>query len=669
MIKFIKILFFFILLLIIFVIFDMTKINITFINKPLLEINKNNINSSFIKYLFKNYDKVIHSKDLQLKFTDGFNPLNNLKDSKTLKSNRLNFTSFKKNEKENNSSNWFRSHGNYQSNRFSSLNQINTSNIGNLEKTWEFSFEKKFNKDVQCNPIIKEGIIYTPTSAGSVVALKGDTGDLLWEVKGFSSSVARRGLLISDDNLIYFSDNKNLVSINSKNGSLNKNFGKKGKVRLTGSSVVAPVIYKNYIITVTFNKSIEAFDKKNGQSLWKFSFQDPNNNKKVYGKKYNNIGGNPWGGISLDVERGILFITTGNPYNYFDGTSRPGINRYSNSIIAFDINKKNILWDFQEVFHDIWNLDIPAPPILTSITLDNNKKIDVVVAVTKLGNTLIFDRVTGENLFDINYKKVLNLRESFEKKSNIQIDLKLPEPFSRNLFSLKDVTDRDEKNRNYVLKKIEKYNFGFFKSYEIGKKNVQFNFHGGAEWPGASVDHENEIMYVTSNEIAWITELKKNNKFKNKFTSYYIRLKDLDGYPGTKPPWGKLTAIKLSTGKILWQRPFGNYNNLKFYDKNGKLFETGTENFGGVTGSKGGLLFATGTLDHKFYIFESSTGKKLGEFKLPYIGSAPPSVYEVGGYQYILINSTGSISLKKGYPDQVEFGNKFIAYSLRKTMN
>ena len=159
---------------------------------------------------------------------------------------------------------------------------------------------------------------------------------------------------------------------------------------------MTPVIYKNNIIIVTWDHAVEVYDKNNGKVKWKLKYKKKIN-KRVGGKQFINDGYNPWGGISIDNERGLLYLTTGNPHSYFDGTLRPGKNPFSDSIIAIDLTKKKILWSFQETSHDIWNSDLPAPPILTSIK-KNNKLIDIVLTPTKRANTIILDRVTG-NLF------------------------------------------------------------------------------------------------------------------------------------------------------------------------------------------------------------------------------------------------------------------------------
>ena len=138
------------------------------------------------------------------------------------------------------------------------------------------------------------------------------------------------------------------------------------------------------------------------------------------------------------------------------------------------------------------------------------------------------------------------------------------------------------------------------------------------------------------------------------------RLVDLEGYPGIKPPWGTLTALNLNNGKIIWQVPLGYFEKLK---KRG-ILNTGTANFGGPTATLGGLVFVGGTLDKLIRAFDTDTGKELWSHKLPYIGSAPPTVYEAKGEQYIVIPATGGSSLKKMYPDLVESGDAYVAFKL-----
>jgi quinoprotein glucose dehydrogenase len=658
----------------------MMKVNYNFTNKPFIEFNTKNINSRFYKKIYSQLDK--EYENFLLKFFLTHSSYWIPEDESTRKMLPEEYIvhskgPFTENKilYEKNLENWPRSHGNNNSNRFSDLTIINKNNIQKLEIAWIYNSkdinESKFQFDVQCNPIIVNGKIYSPTVGGYIVSIDGYTGKELWRSEKFKDDVARRGIIYWEGNSsvksrIYFSNSNQLVALNADDGKLVKSFGKKNGYIKTGLSKITPLIFNNYIILATWDKALEVYDLLNGKIIFKISFQDQKNARNG-GKKYNNSkGGNPWGGISGDIDRGIVYVTTGNPYSYFDGTQRPGINKYSNSIIAIDIVNKKILWDFQEVSHDIWNSDLPAPPILTSVKR-NNKLIDVVVVPTKRGNTLVLDRVTGESLFDLNYRKAPVSFLPGEKTSPYQLDLKTPEPFARNIFSYSDISKLNDESKLYIENIVKNSKYGFFETNELGKKTIRYNFHGGAEWMGGSVDHDKNVLYVTANNIPEITEIIKGHG-KNTYISKFERLLDQNGYPGSTPPWGTLSALNLNTGKLIWSIPFGSYSEL---EKKG-FPRTGTENFGGATATKADLIFATGTLDKMIYAFDSLEGKELWKKELPFIGSAPPSIYTANGEQFVLVQSTGSHSLRGageggGYPNVI-MGDALVAFKVKNEL-
>ena len=249
-----------------------------------------------------------------------------------------------------------------------------------------------------------------------------------------------------------------------------------------------------------------------------------------------------------------------------------------------------------------------------------------------------------------------------EKTCKYQPSLKLPEPFAKNIFKKEDVTNLSKSSEDYILSILENSNYGFFQTHELNKYTIEYNMQGGAQWTGASVNPYNNVMYVTANNIAWkvgVQTYKKKSRFK--YTDKKEEpLRDLEGYPGTKPPWGTLTAINLNTGKIIWQVPLGHYKELKSLK-----IKTGTENFGGAMGTSGGLVFAAGTLDKLIRAFDSETGEELWSYELPYIGSAPPTSHEVNDEQYIVIPATGGITLKINYGDLVELGDAIVAFKIQ----
>ena len=660
---------------IIFIIFyEITNISSKNINRKFINIDINNARNPQIKESLRFFDSVYTY--LLLKFNQESQSYYINKDNRDVfpeqkiiyKTNKFSENIY---PTKNNGKSWHRNYGNSASNRFSNLKLINKNNIKQLDLFWEHTIDDSVFNDIQSNVIVAENKVYIPSYNKKIITLDARTGKKIWELK-LDDYAPRRGMLYvekkgNQSSKLLFSSYKKLVAINATDGTYVESFGKKGKVKLNKPSITAPALYEDNLVITTSEPSLEVYDLQNGKLKWKFILMKKQK-KRNGGKRYDYSGGNPWGGFSLDKVRGIAYVTTGNAGRYFNGVNRPGKNEYANSIVAIDIKNKKRLWNFQEVRHDIWNLDIPAPPILGSITR-NNKKVDVVIAVTKLGNTIILDRLTGKPIYDFHLKKAPSSNIPGEKTNYYQPNLKIPEPFAKNIFNSNQVTNISEGSKEYILNKIKNYNFGFFEPYEIGKKNIQFNFHGGAEWPGGSYNIKDEILYITSSNIAWETEVtknKNNSKFNlplyYKYNSKFKRLKDKDGYPGSKPPWGTITALNLNNGKIKWQIPFGEYEELT--QKGIPL--TGTENYSGLTGTESGLLFATGTLDKKFRIFDADNGEELWSYKLPYIGSSPPVTYQIDNEQYILINATGSFSLKKGYPELVKFGNKILVFKIKK---
>ena len=668
--KVLKLIFILFLLFISFVIMEMASLSTKYINRALITLDVNNVKNPQIKKIVRKADNLyalllLKISDEQKKHLDQTNlKYQELPDEKIILGKKSDFT-INVLRKGNNLNDWHRSHGNSMSNRFSDLSLINVDNIENLDLAWKYKFDD-VKRDIQANPVIAENKIFLPTTSHQIIALNAKDGKKIWEhdVKG---TPARRGIIYwagndNHESRIYFCVEKELISLSAKNGKLIKSFGSNGIVKLKRRCLVSPVIINDQLIIATFDPSLEIFNLFNGKLNWKYYLKEKKFNKKRYGgKRYDYSGGNPWSGISADKDRGIVFVTTGNAGYYFNGVNRPGNNKYSNSVIAIDIINKKKLWDFQEISHDIWNLDIPAPPILTSIE-KNNLIIDVVVAVTKLGNTLILDRLTGEPIFDFHLKKAPLSKVPGEKTSYYQPKLKIPEPFSKQIFSEQEITNISVESKNFIKNKIKNSNFGFFQPHELNKKTIYYGFHGGAEWMGASINNNNGMMYLTSSNTAWETNIfLKKGKGYYKYGSSFKRLFDQDGYPGSKPPWGTLTAINLNLGKIIWQVPFGEYEELT---RNGVPI-TGTENYGGATGTAGNLIFATGTIDKKIRAFNSINGKEVWSYKLPFSGSGPPSIYSIDDEQYVIVASTGSHSLNIGYPNLIKFGNWLYCFKLK----
>lgn len=669
--KTLSIIFFLFLIISIFLIIDMTSISTKYVNKKIITFEVNNVRNPQLKKIVRFLDNVYSqiyfflSNNQKKNFSINEEDYQKLPYEIIVEEIKENFTLSNFSEK-NNLQKWHRSHGNHSSNRFSDLKDINLNTIKNLDLAWKYQFDE-INGDIQSNPIFADGKIIMPSTGNSILAIDPSNGQKLWEFYT-DSKPARRGLIYYNNNnqpLVFFCSMKTLYSIEAKTGKPNLDFGDLGAVKIKKNCSVTPVIIKDELIIATFEPALEVYDINTGKIRWKYYLKEKIESRHG-GKRYDYSGGNPWGGISADVDRNIVFLTTGNPGVYLQGVNRPGKNKYANSVIAIDIENKKILWDFQEIEHDIWNRDIPAPPILTRINKDN-KDIDVVVAVTKLGNTLILDRLTGKPIFSFKRLKAPISRIPGEKTAPYQPKIELPEPFANQFFSKNDISNISKESYEFVNEKIKDMDFGFFVPGSLNKKTIVYNWMGGAEWMGASVNQDSGIMYVTANNVPYEIYLTKNKEkfIYYQYESHFEILKDQNGFPASKPPWGTLTALNLNNGRIIWQVPFGEFDDLIKKDKN----KTGTPNFGGATGTLGNLIFATGTMDKKVRAFNSINGEEVWNFQLPYIGSNPPTVFSHKNEQYVLITSTGSLSLKRQFPEKVKYGDWLFCFKLKKKEN
>ncbi len=647
--------------------YDLISYDPNYLNRSSINFDKNNLNSKKVKKLFS----FVENNYLSLKYKISIDyknywkiedeeKRNNLPEKIFIKGKTDDFLPGKsKNEINNYLKNWNRSHGNILSLRYSNLDKINSNNVKNLQLAWIYN-SRDGKKGIQANPVIYKGKIFIPTPGNSIVCLDGMNGNVIWKYKvGRGFHAAKRGIQIWEDKRnkitkLFFTNDDQIISLDAKTGKPIKEFGKNGVIK-AGSSPVPPIVLSEQLVLVTFKPSIEVYDIYSGKIKWKYYLRE--GSKKTPDFK----GGNPWGGLSADDKLGVIYLATGNPHPNYIGVTRPGKNLFSNSVIAFDIKNKKKLWHFQETCHDLWNNDLPAPPILTTIE-KYGKRIDVVVVVTKLGNTLVLDRHSGESIFDYEKIRVPTSKLIGEKTCSHQPVFKKPEQFAKSEFRDSDVTNLTERDNEYINSVVNKSKFGLFETYETNKNTIQFGDNGGAVWSGASIDPFKNIMYVTANDIPWIIEVKLESKIGvPNYSAKAKPLRDLNNYPGSKPPWGTLSAIDLVSGKKIWQVPFGHYKELKE-----KGLITGTENFGGATATLGNIVFATGTMDKMIRAFDSENGQELWSYEMPFIGSAPPSVYEINDEQYIVVPASGGIVLKMFYPNEVIQGDAVLAFKLRK---
>ena len=426
--------------------------------------------------------------------------------------------------------------GGPERNHYSALDQINASNVHQLEKAWEYHTNDTSAQN-QCNPIIVNGILYATTASVEVFALDASTGKEIWRYRNardtqwFSKS---RGVVYwedGNDKRILFSAGSHLYALDATKGSLIESFGDSGYVdlkkglgeRAKDRFVAAPTpgtVFQDLIIMpLHLSESagaapgfIQAFNIKSGKLEWVFkTIPGPGEYGYETWEKDNYLneevgGANAWSGMSIDRDRGIVFVPTGSAAFDFYGGNRKGNNLFANCLLALDAKTGKRIWHFQFTHHDVWDRDLPAPPNLIKIK-QKGRLIDAVAQITKQGFVYVFERETGKPVFPIDEIPVATDGVTGEVLSPSQPIPRLPKPFARNRLTEKDINPAAE---NYT--ELLEFFKGLRKNlYDPPSKQgtIMFpGFDGGGEWGGAAFDPETGYMYVNANEMAWILKLE-----------------------------------------------------------------------------------------------------------------------------------------------------------------
>ena len=360
----------------------------------------------------------------------------------------------------------------------------------------------------------------------------------------------------------------------------------------------------------------------------------------------------PWNGYVVDQTSGVLFAATGSAAPDFDGRDRPGDNLYANCVLALDARTGKKLWHFQTVHHDLWDHDNASRPLLCEIKR-GGKLQEVVAVLTKTGFCFVLDRKTGKPVFGVKEVPVPPSSMPGEVAARTQPEPLLPPPLAPTLFDSSQVTNISLESREAVLKLIGGLDCGQKYMPPTARGTVVApGYWGGSPWSGASFDPRTDTLFANTNNLPGIMSNPAD----------YKMLIDHEGYPGSKPPWGMLTAIDLNTGKFRWQKTLGEYKELT---KRG-VPQTGTPNLGGTLVTAGNLVFVGATCDQTLRAFDSRTGKVLLEYSLPASAFAAPMTYEVDGRQYIVVAASGGGFAKQFGFERGQMSDSFVCLALPK---
>jgi len=421
--------------------------------------------------------------------------------------------------------------------RYSSLNQINTTNVAKLRVAWEYDTRDGAG-DPQTQPIETGGVVFGVTPGHKIIAINAVTGKLLWE---FDSGIEGRGPNRSvvywaggDQHRIFAAVKSFIYALDARTGKVIPSFGKDGRIDLreglgreaSKQSVVVTspgIIYKDLLIVggrypealPAAPGDIRAYDVRTGELRWSFhtiphpgepGYETWPKDAWTYSGAANN-----WAGMALDEARGIVFVPTGSAASDFWGGDRVGDDLYANTLLALRADSGKLLWHFQAVRHDIWDRDFPSPPTLVTVKR-NGQSIDAVAQATKQGWLYVFNRETGEPLFPIESRRYPASVVPGEVAAETQVLPTKPAPYSRQLLTESMLTNRTPQAHEWAVEKFRTLRSeGQFIPFGLEKETVIFpGFDGGAEWGGQAFDPETGLLYLNANDIPWTSRLAEN---------------------------------------------------------------------------------------------------------------------------------------------------------------
>ncbi len=579
---------------------------------------------------------------------------------------------------------WNQYLGGADSSQYSSLSQINKSNVKQLAVAW--SYATGDSVQYLFNPMVVDGVMYVQAKNNALVALDAVTGRELW-VHPFQGPVTTRGMNYWEskdrsDRRIFTTNGGFLTAIDARTGQTVQSFGDNGRTDLrTGLdrdlTNVPPIqtnnpgrIFEDIIIMPLMRSGadysyvpgdIHAYNARTGKLLWQFhTVPRPGEfGYETWPKDFwtRSGGGINWNELTIDEKRGIAYIPTGTGKWDHYGADRIGQNLFANSIIALDARTGKRLWHFQTVHHDLWDYDLPAGPKLLTVKHDG-KNVDVVIQPTKHGFLFVLDRVTGQPLWPIEERPVPKSDVPGEQAWPTQPFPTKPPPFARQALTEKDVSPYmpDAEQATWRERIRNSRNEGLFTPPSM-KGTVSIpGVGGGASWGTAAVDPSKGFLYIVSKDAPTIITITPPGNsaadLKGKAVPHAPPITPVDGafthytapytqfvsqssrLPSLSPPWFQLTAYDLNAGTIRWQIPYGTVPSLAVQGHT----DTGAvqQQRGGPVVTAGGLILAA-TNDKKFRVYDVDTGKAIWETDLPASAEGVPAVYEIGGREYIAL--------------------------------
>ncbi len=611
--------------------------------------------------------------------------------------------------------------------RFSPADQIDASNFEDIEVGWIWkadNFGPNVDTQFKSTPSYVDGMLYTLAGARrTVVAIDPATGETLWTYrepftqrwersmrKNYGKGVAH-GEVDGRGVIYYISPAFFLHALDAKTGQHLENWGrsvpldgfpKTGVVDLLADldhpydvdygvdrdvgyiTSSSPPIVVNGVVVVGnsseqgYNQTrrenvagdILAYDARTGEHMWKFNVipRPGEFGHETWENDAWSYTGNvaSWAPMSADLERGIVYIPTDAGVNDFYKGYSPGDNLFATSVIALDVQTGERVWHFQTVHHDIWNYDNPNVPIVMDITVDG-RRIPAVSQPTKQGFLYTFNRETGEPVWPIEERPVLQSKVPGEQTSPTQPFPTWPAAYERQGISEDDLIDFTPELRRQALEIASDYELGPLFLPSLHRDNQDGKTAAVSCPQGAvnithptSMDPETGIMYVSSSFSCYSGALWPGHEMDDPEDPFNTGVTVMDwvsggpggfglagpqGLPLWKPPYSRITAIDMNTGEHLWWVPNGdtpeaikNHPALRGVD----LPNTGQTSAAITLVTRSLLITTEGQRGRPvLHALDKKTGERLGTVQLPAAGQYGMMTYMHEGWQYIAVQVGG----------------------------
>lgn len=595
--------------------------------------------------------------------------------------------------------------GGGDSSQYSALDQIDKSNVAQLQVAWEFATGE--GQAPIFNPVVAGGRMYVVNGAGQLVALDPGTGAQVWE-SNLEGRIGIRGINYwtdgSDERLMVLNGGM-LRAVNAATGQMIASFGNAGGVDLRDAladDVVMPGplqtnnpgrIFKDTIIMslpagaydyASAPADIQAYDVRTGALKWvfhtvpregEFGYDTwPERDHEQFGGVHN------WSESTIDEENGIMFVPTGTPRYDFYGGNREGDNLFGNSLLALNAETGERIWHFQTVHHDLWDFDLPAAPKLLTITKDGREQ-QIVVQPTKHGYLFAFDRLTGEPVWPIEEVAVPASDVPGEHASPTQPIPTWPEPYMRLAFTADDINPYLPEADQEALRQSltgEWRNDGLFTPPSTQGSISMPGHNGGANWGNVAADPERGRLYVVSRELPLLLKIQPdvrpealeampNAEEDNVPYRWPVNfMLQSNGMVAIKPPFSNLTAYDMNTGNKLWSIPNGEILTLEQQGITGVGAQAPRS---GPVATGSGLLFVNTASDRAVRARDADTGTILWEHRFDAGTEGVMAVYEHEGRQYLTVPVGGVGHFLGGLGLPEPGPSRYVTFALPEGVN